>query len=58
MITLTDGTLVDDIDMTAFPWNDKGGCFPDHTLVLGIWIAGRSSTIVSDLAFIVPPTVP
>jgi hypothetical protein len=58
MITLPDGTLVDDIDMTSFPWNDKGGCFPDHTLVIGMLITARSSTTISDLAFVVPPTVP
>jgi hypothetical protein len=58
VITLPDGTIVDDIDMTAFPWNDKGGCFPNHTLVLGMWIAWRSSTTISDLAFVVPPTMP
>jgi hypothetical protein len=58
VITLPDGTIVDDIDMTAFPWNDKGGCFPDHTLVIGMLITGRSSSVISDLAFIIPPTVP
>ena len=58
VITLPDGTIVDDIDMTAFPWNDKGGCFPDHKVSIGLWINTRTSMTISDLAFVVPPAAP
>ena len=58
VITLPDGTIIDTIDMTKLAWNDRGGCFPDHNLALGVFVQCRSSITVSDLAFVVPPTVP
>jgi hypothetical protein len=58
VIALPDGTVIDTIDMTGLAWNDKGGCFPDHGLALGIWMPLRSSVTISDLAFIVPPPAP
>jgi hypothetical protein len=58
VITLPDGTVVDTIDMTGLAWNDKGGCFPDHKLAIGVWVPWRSSITVSDLAFVVPSIAP
>jgi len=55
LITLTDGTVIDEIDMTKFGWNFTGGFFPDHRIYVSVGDQFRSSVTISDLEFIVPP---
>lgn len=58
IIALPDGTVLYTVDMSQLSWVKTGGCFPDRRLAVGLWIQAYSSMTVSDLAFVVPPTVP